>query len=131
MAADNISIHMDHENGSTDLPFNEEGVEFPDYEASCPESESLSQEELEILTKELELTNDLASLNVVRKSNFDVLNTILSEYLDSYVLIGYTAENDEVVARRIMNSRDSRAILSLLEDVSSGEFLRGESDELD
>lgn len=118
MQLNTISNNMDQDDTHGEVPLiNNEGVEFPDHENICPDSPSLTQEELDDLAEELEYTNNSASLNKVRQRNFEVLNTILSEYLDSYIVIGYTAENDEVVATKIINSRDARAIASLLDDV--------------
>jgi hypothetical protein len=118
MQLNSVSNNMDQDDTNGEVPLNNnEGVEFPDHENIYPDSPSLTQEELDDLAEELEYTNNSASLNKVRQRNFEVLNTILSEYLDSYIVIGYTAENDEVVATKIINSRDARAIASLLDDV--------------
>lgn len=117
----NISNSMDHEkNNSGKVPSNNGDFSYPEYENTLPEEVTLTDEEIERLTAELEITNTHATLNRSRKENLNVLNSILSEYLDAYMLVGYTAENDEVIAHKIMTSRDSRAITSLINDIKIG-----------
>lgn len=94
-------------------------------------TEVLSDEQLEELKRELEITATTATLKRTRKENIDLLNTILSEYFDSYLIAGYTAENDEIVVHKITSSRDARAISSLIDDISITGFSPGIDDEDD
>lgn len=84
---------------------------------------SLTEEEMKILAEELELTNRCAILERTRKKNFNILNTILSEYLDSFIILGYTAEGDEVICHKLKSSRDTRSLASLLEEITMSGFV--------
>lgn len=111
-----ISINMEVDPNKDE---SEEVVEsIPEAESKLPDHDLLTDEDLAELEEELEKTKKTASLSRVKKRDFSILDNVLSEYLDSYIVLGYSAENDEVVIHRIMSPRDSRAIASLLDDIS-------------
>jgi|TARA_R110000787_G_scaffold336_8_gene1269 hypothetical protein len=95
----------------------------PDEEEKVDGIPSLSSEELEELTEELKHTEESAILEPSKKKNFDMLSNILSEYLDSFIILGYTAEGDEVVFNKMITPRDSRSLQSLLDEISHSPFL--------
>lgn len=83
-------------------------------DAETPSEEGLSAEEMNQLEKDVKLT---ARAFKEKKTNISALTALLSEYLDSYILTGYSAEMDEVVVYRITSKRDARAIQSLIDDI--------------
>lgn len=101
--------------------------DLPD-ESELPkkDTEELSEDDWETLRKELEITEISATLEKTRKKNINILNSILSEYFDSYIIAGYTAENDEVIVHKITSSKDARAISSLLDDISIDRYVSKE-----
>lgn len=125
-----VNNNMDIKDSEDSEFLNEEKV-YPDYEEADDEflNATLTDEELQELTEELEVANFSATIKRTRKTNLNTLNTILSEYFDSYLIVGYTAENDEVVAHKLNSSKDLRAINSLLDDISLGGFSKSESED--
>lgn len=53
-----------------------------------------------------------------KKHNYTALATILSEYMDSYILIGYDLNEEPIVAMRSITPMQNKAVLGLLEDIA-------------
>ena len=53
-----------------------------------------------------------------KKHNYIALGTILSEYLDSYIIMGYDLSEEPFVAMRSVTSMQNKAVMGLLSDVA-------------
>jgi hypothetical protein len=84
---------------------------------------SLSEEEAKQLFEELELNEKFVQFENVKRKDFDTLNAILSEYLDSFIVMGYSTEGDEVICHKLKNSRDIRSLASLLDEMHVSNFI--------
>ena len=48
------------------------------------------------------------------KKDYDVLSNLLSEYLDSYLILGFKLDGNSVVLRRTASTRDRDALAALV-----------------
>ena len=83
---------------------------------------SLTDEEMQDLVKDIEDLNDSGIIDS-KKTNYESLNSVLGEYLDSYVLLGYTMVGDEVVCHRLKSTRDVRSLSSLMEEIAMSNYI--------
>lgn len=86
-------------------------------EEKVPNVPIIKKEELNDLQKELDSTN-FKHKHLSHKSNYEGLLSLISEYLDSFVLVGYSLEGNEVIITKCDSPRDSRALIALLDDFS-------------
>lgn len=56
------------------------------------------------------------------KKDLNQLNLILSEYLDSYIILGFKPNGKEVLMKKIKNERDSKALERLLQGLITGQI---------
>ncbi len=86
-------------------------------ENEVPAIPQLTEVELEELKAELSRIN-IKDTNT--KTNYEALQCLISEYLDSFILLGFTLDGEEVVTTKCDSFRDSRALNDLMNDFNEG-----------
>ena len=55
--------------------------------------------------------------NTIKSRDFSLLGSIVAEYLDSFVLLGYNLEGERVMIRYFPTVKDSDAVMEFLKNV--------------
>lgn len=82
-------------------------------------SPELSVEELDNLIREVGELEEFVD-EPSRRFDHATILAILSEYLDTFTLFGYSSEGDEVVLNCTKSRRDARALQGLIEEYLNG-----------
>lgn len=75
------------------------------------------------------------SENKIQTRDYNILKSIITEYLDSYILIGYSDKGERYIVQHAESARDRDAIMEFLKTVfiqqQQNNFLEAENDDDD
>lgn len=78
----------------------------------------------------LEVTRYNKSAMEEKHVNYSVLKKILDEYLDSYIIMGYSPNGDDYILRKADSPKDRRALTHLAEELFTGQIRLTNGDDL-
>lgn len=100
-------------------------------ESAVPQSSETSAEEQQ---KIVQFIDNIIKKNVAieadkkkeRLADYDNLIAVNSEWLDSFILMGYNLKGDEIVISKALNAKDYNSLLLLLKKAFINLFMKAE-----